>query len=633
MTVKRINSIALGVLFLWVPFAFFARAADGFTLTKEFTAVLALLYLGGSLLGGGRQGLKSALPLTALLFLLWMVGDSLVVGLLKAEVLKGSIHLLLFGGTLGVVLLACQGDYSYKRLIHYALVAGAGMACYGLVQAVGLDRLSWNVRFENRAFSTLGNPNYLGGHLVGLLPLSFVMILQGESRAQKLWWRTVTLLLLAGFLATRVRGAELALAGTLLFLVFVFLSSWGKELFQRNFRFIWVALGLVAALGGVFIARHGGLASFGMSQVSVRQRFEIYGAAWEMVKDHPLAGIGLGQVGIQMPVYQAKAYPPSEYPLHPYSYTEHIHNEFLQFWVEGGLPGLLLFLGMLLAYGAALRRFLADPQSKREDRELLIGVTAGGVALLLQSLTNFPLQIAPTAILFGLFLAGPLAFPKTKAEDASPRFSPMAFLGLIPVLLAVAGLGLRAVASSIAYRDTVGETSLGHGYYAARYGERLTALSSVNPKAWSAAAKALELAVQPDQAANAYRKVLELNPNAVEDWEALGSLHLRGGQAGQALEEFGRAVAIAPNYSSALWGKALALYQLNRFAEAAAEFEKLSGYFPKSPQVYSNLGVCYIQLGRKEQAVEAWRRAYDLDPRDPKIGAYLKANGAALTGK
>ena len=45
---KRFYSIALGVLLFWVPLAFFARAADGFTLTKEVTAVAVLAFFDSS---------------------------------------------------------------------------------------------------------------------------------------------------------------------------------------------------------------------------------------------------------------------------------------------------------------------------------------------------------------------------------------------------------------------------------------------------------------------------------------------------------------------------------------------------------------------------------------------------------
>src|SRR5436190_1812217 len=53
---ERIRSVSLGVLFFWAPLAFFARAADGFTLTKEITAALSLALWGTLLVFARGKG-------------------------------------------------------------------------------------------------------------------------------------------------------------------------------------------------------------------------------------------------------------------------------------------------------------------------------------------------------------------------------------------------------------------------------------------------------------------------------------------------------------------------------------------------------------------------------------------------
>src|SRR6185369_17421437 len=164
---------------------------------------------------------------------------------------------------------------------------------------------------------------------------------------QWLLYRLMTLLLLVGLFMTKVRGAELSLAGSALYLLGVFISPWGRGLAKTHLRFLLAAFGILALAGGFYVWKHGGLSSFGAAEASVQQRVALYKGAWEIVKDKPLTGIGLGHVGIQFPHYQARPYAPSQYPDHPFTYTEHIHNEFLQFWVEGGLPGLGLFLALL----------------------------------------------------------------------------------------------------------------------------------------------------------------------------------------------------------------------------------------------------------------------------------------------
>ena len=191
-------------------------------------------------------------------------------------------------------------------------------------------------------------------------------------------------------------------------------------------------------------------------------------------------------------------------------------------------------------------------------------------------------------------------------------------------------VGLRAVAASVAFRDTVGESSLGHGQLGVYYGTRLVSLSPVNPKAWNAYAKALEVAGQPDQAFAAYQKAVGLNPNYVENLVPMANIRLQQGRFAEAVDLCRQALAVTPNYAAPLWPLAVSLFELKRFDESAKAFENYLVYAPNDFQTYLDLGVCYIQLKRKADAVEAWKKAYALNPNDPQVTQYLKSQGVKL---
>ena len=294
----RLQQILVSVLLTWVPLAFFFRAADGFTLPKELAGILVVAYFGVRAAFEGRGLLRQPLIQASLLFTAWMILDSLGIGLLKMEVLKGSIHLILIFGTLLAVVFACSRGVFYEKLAHLALFTGLLMSIHGLFQSFGIEKVDWTSHFERRAFSTLGNPDYLGGYLVGLIPLAFILTLRSNRQSSWLWFRAVTLFLLMGLWMTRVRGAFLALAAASLFLLACFLFPWGRDLARRNIRFVFVAFGVLIISAGVYLERHGGLAVFSAKQVTVQQRMETYQVVWEMVKDHPWFGIGLGQLGV-----------------------------------------------------------------------------------------------------------------------------------------------------------------------------------------------------------------------------------------------------------------------------------------------------------------------------------------------
>jgi O-antigen ligase/Flp pilus assembly protein TadD len=627
----RFTKITMGLLLIWVPLAYYYRAADGFTLPKEFVGLLALGFLAGLILFSGATGLwRLSLLLTSGLFLAWMMGDSLAVSLVKLEAVKGFIHLALMVGTLWATVFLCARGLSYERLLHYALGAGVFMALYGIIQTLGGDPTQWTTRFSSRAFSTLGNPDYLGGHLAALIPLAAVLTLRSENRQAWLAYRLIAMVFLICLLMTRVRGAEIAVVAAFLFIAFFFFRPWGRGLFDRNRKFVLAFLGIVVIVGCIWTVWKGNLSSLNESRVSIEQRTAIYKTAWEMIKENPWFGIGAGQVGMVYPAYQFKPYIPSDYPNHPYVYTEHIHNEFLQFWVEGGVIGILLFLGILVAYGLALRKTLAMPQVSPKDRELLLGVSAALVALLVQAMSNFPFQVAPTTVLFGLFLAAPLALRPAPALPQPLKLSAAkgAVIGL--VLLVVAGIGVRAVGASIAYRDTAGETALAHPEKAVYYGARLVGLSPMNPKAWNLYGQALEDGGQNEEALKAFQKSLDLNPDYVENLMAMADLEAKAGQLPEALAFAQRALALTPNFLGPLWVQAYCQYQLKQYGPAAESFEQFLTYVPNSPDAWMGLGVCDIHLGKKAEAIQAWQKTHQLAPDNIQVLQFLKGAGAKV---
>src|SRR5579871_759509 len=620
--IDRIQKILLPLLILWVPLVFYSRAADGFTLAKEVVAAVVLAFFAVRILWEGRWVFRQALLQAAGVFVLWMILDSLGVGLLKMEAVKGSVHLLLILGTLAAVVFASARAFSYEKALRVALLGGTFVALYGIIQSLGVDRGNWTTQFDRRAFATLGNPDYLGGYMAALLPLSFVMLLRDFGKKSAWLWLNTTILMGVALFATRVRGAEVAALAGLLFTAAALATPWGREMARRNKLLLRVCLALILGMGGVWLSTHWN--SFSRSEESVRQRLDTYRMVWEIIKDHPWSGIGLGQLGVQIPRYQAKPWAPGDYPSHPYTYTEHAHNEFLQFWAEGGLPGLVLFAAVLAAFLWALGRSLKSPETETPQKELLIGAAGGVAALLVQSLSNFPLQVAPTAVLFGLLLAGPLAVRKAPAAVSSPvRTGQKVALALVVSVTAL--VGLRAVGASIAFRDTVGESSLGNGQLAAQFGARLVSLSPMNPKAWNADAKALELAGQPDPAFAAYQKAVELNPNYVENLVPMADLRLKQGRFQEAADLCRRALAVTPNYAAPLWPLAVSLFELKNYPESARAFENYLAYSPNDFQTCLDLGVCYIQLRRKADAIAAWKKAYSLNPNDPQVVQYLKS--------
>jgi O-antigen ligase len=102
-----------------------------------------------------------------------------------------------------------------------------------------------------------------------------------------------------------------------------------------------VAVALVFAVGPL---RQRAFSAFDMSDVSNRDRMQMWGIGRRIIADHPLFGVGPDQVGAVYPDYRP---PDSVRPV-----NVHLHNVFIQIAAERGLLALgawLIFIGVAAA--------------------------------------------------------------------------------------------------------------------------------------------------------------------------------------------------------------------------------------------------------------------------------------------
>jgi Flp pilus assembly protein TadD len=245
-------------------------------------------------------------------------------------------------------------------------------------------------------------------------------------------------------------------------------------------------------------------------------------------------------------------------------------------------------------------------------------------------MTNFPFQVIPTGVLFGFFLAAPVAL-NSQALPFNAISKPKAYwvvLGLL--LLTGCTWATKGVAASIALRNTVGETNLGHASLAGQYASRLAQLAPGDPNAWDAVAKAKDLGQQREGAVEAYNQEMALNPNGPQAYLASAQDEILLGHTDAALCLCQKCLSMIPNDAPVLWLEGICYFKLSRFEEAAHDFEKYLPFSPGDESLYLNLGVCYVKSGRKKDAIEAWKRAHELNPADPQVIQYLKTVGIRI---
>jgi O-antigen ligase len=102
---------------------------------------------------------------------------------------------------------------------------------------------------------------------------------------------------------------------------------------------------------------------------SMEGRFDVWKSALDIIRDHPLTGVGLNMFrdGRVRALYPAPRYEQSVLP--------HAHNEWLQIGSDMGVPGLLVYIGWYVVIGWMLYRVYR--RGDRGVKALAAGVAGG----------------------------------------------------------------------------------------------------------------------------------------------------------------------------------------------------------------------------------------------------------------
>lgn len=251
---------------------------------------------------------------------------------------------------------------------------------------------------DPKAQGPFGDPNLFAGFLNLLfLPLLF-SYLRADLRSMRNLYRVgqLTILattLLASFMISS-RGAMLSML--LLVPVILWQSRDGPTLARKHIMLGFLTL-IAYALAywvkqgaGTLITRFAYTLSEGDDS-----RWMIIQSTLEMIRDHPIFGTGLGTYRIF-------------YPLHR-NYFElsasgaWAHNDYLQYWQEGGVALFVILALMtlwLLRFG--WRCIRTDTKSSENEA---IGFVCGTLAICIQANVNFMFYATPVLLMVGIYMA------------------------------------------------------------------------------------------------------------------------------------------------------------------------------------------------------------------------------------
>ncbi len=313
--------------------------------TTELAVLCAVLArAGAAILGGERLGtlrFKQLNPVDILLltFLVW-VGIGAWRAEYQQEALREFRTAVAEPALLYLLLRLTGADRRlWRRLVGGFFASSVGVALYALVRYPSPAGVI-EAEGVRRARGFFGSPNNLALYLERMLPLGLSVATEvGEgvsgSRRRQWFWAGGALALLLAVVLTYSRGAWLL--GVPAGLLTVGLLKGGRV---PTYTLIALAILGLALIPLMQTERFGSLLD--LQSGTTFLRLQLWESSWEMAKDHLWTGVGLDNF---LYYYGDYILPGAEIE----RWLSHPHNLFLDLLVRTGLPGLLLFLGALVA--------------------------------------------------------------------------------------------------------------------------------------------------------------------------------------------------------------------------------------------------------------------------------------------
>ncbi len=260
-----------------------------------------------------------------------------------------------------------------------------------------------------RSFGTVPSPRGTAQHLILVLPVALMFACGARA------WRTraaLVALFCFGMVALYVTFSRAAMAGALGGLIFTLWFAQRRQLISRQILH-GLAIGTaVAALALIPILS----AYLNSRPDNVKVRAQQYDTAVNMIRSHPILGVGLNNSFAVQKDYAADA---SSQPLGDptkAAYTEPIHSQYLALAVETGFIGVTLYVAFFgLIWWAAFRR-VVSPNGPLDllSAAILIGMSS----LAIEFLADPCFEDTVHVLLW--FAAGVLAYGSRAEPDPLP---------------------------------------------------------------------------------------------------------------------------------------------------------------------------------------------------------------------
>ncbi len=307
------------------------------------------------------------------------------------------------------------------------------------------------------------------------------------------------------------------------------------------------------------------------------ERLIVWQQCLEMLRDHPLLGVGPGNWRIIIPNYG------SEGLVNAYGERVRIrpHNVYLQVADETGVPGLLLYLGLWVTITVTALSVIVTAQTP-ERRLIGIVLLAGLACYAIDSLFSFPNERLEHSLYLALMCGVLLGVYENLAPESPGQRAGLSRLWfLLPLVLAIGNTSLAVARYNFEVHMNLAGAYKKKGRWdrvlleSARARSRLVNLNPIGDPVEIHSGEALMNLDRLEDALAANKVGLRYHPNSARLYNNLGTVYTKMRRFDDAIACYQRALEFTPKWPVPLMNLAVNYYNVGNFSRSVATFEQI----------------------------------------------------------
>jgi len=459
--------------------------------------------------------------------------------------------------------------YSFIRLFF---ITSLLVALYTLFHYYGF--ISYLKEF-GPVISTIGQKNWTSNYLALVFPIMLSYLLLEKSKRKKTFYSIALSIIYAALMICQSRGIWISISLTSIFAIYIIFKFKFIMIFKENKK--WLILLILTFIMITIIystdnplnksaitVTERAMSTFDEKDPSINTRLLIWGTTFDMIKDRPILGSGIGTFKINYLNYQAEFLQDNPDYIKYWGHAREAHNEYLQMGAELGIIGLGIFLSILFIFYNITIKYLKKGNDNKK-KIIVFGLLLGIICFLIHSLFTFPLHVPVLGSAFFIIL------------------------------------GLTVLYIKDFHFSEFGKSKIKNNNIMKLRNSRLNILFTI------LIILIMILAIDS----------FVLKPYLAEVYAYKGRENLALNKYNNAISNFEYASKLDPHNGRILLNLGATYYNLGIFKEAEKKLKRSQKYY-NDRNIYRNLGLCYIQLERFQEAEEELKHAIYLDPKFTK---------------